>query len=493
MVLALAAPHALVGVFYDDGVYAALAKSLATGHGYHLLYLPGTPGAVHYPILYPAFLAALWLLAPSFPANAPLMAAANAVLMAAFAGILAAYLARLVPGRPWIAAVATLIAVLSVPLVAVTTMLFSEPLFLVLAALACWCADWAAEREGRALGPAALAGALAGLTMLTRSIGLAVVVGVGVALWRARRRAAAAVACGAALVVVAPWLAWSAAHGGDVEPVLVANYGTYGALLKQSGLGWIGAGSLVGFVRPLGALALPPGPAIARLAAGLLLLGALVLGVRALLRRAPAAGWMLLAYLVIVALWPYAPDRFVWAALPWLLCAFAAGVHDAVTRSGAHAVWWRGAGIAAAVLVGLGMVPRQAIGLAHGDATRTARGISATFAQVLPWIRTATDTSAVVASEDEALIWLYTGRRAVPSYLWRVRGREAESFGPDTLRAFLRRSGATHLVLTGLASDAAPTIDALLAREPGFLHLVRVWPGPIMAFAVWQPPAGSGP
>ncbi len=53
----------------SDGIYLALAKSLAEGHGYHLLYLPGAPGGVHYPFGYPAFLAALWKLWPSFPAN----------------------------------------------------------------------------------------------------------------------------------------------------------------------------------------------------------------------------------------------------------------------------------------------------------------------------------------------------------------------------------------------------------------------------------------
>src|SRR5205823_13535809 len=109
---------------------------------------------------------------------------------------------------------------------------------------------------------------------------------------------------------------------------------------------------------------------------------------------------------------------------------------------------------------------------------------SATMEQVLPWIRSATDTSAIVAGEDEALLWLYTGRRAVPSYLWRVKGRDAESFGPDSLHAWLERSGATHLVLTGPGSDAAATLDALLTRRPGYLQLIRVWPGGILAFRI---------
>src|SRR6185436_17189298 len=58
----LVMPSSLVGVFYDDGIYLSLAKSLAEGNGYHLQYLPGAPAAVHYPIAYPAFLALIWKL-----------------------------------------------------------------------------------------------------------------------------------------------------------------------------------------------------------------------------------------------------------------------------------------------------------------------------------------------------------------------------------------------------------------------------------------------
>jgi hypothetical protein len=43
--------QALVGVFYDDGLYAGLATALASGLGYVHPNLPGLPGAVHYPPL----------------------------------------------------------------------------------------------------------------------------------------------------------------------------------------------------------------------------------------------------------------------------------------------------------------------------------------------------------------------------------------------------------------------------------------------------------
>ena len=52
----LALNQVLVGVFYDDGLYAGLATALASGLGYVHPNLPGLPGAVHYPPLYPVVL-----------------------------------------------------------------------------------------------------------------------------------------------------------------------------------------------------------------------------------------------------------------------------------------------------------------------------------------------------------------------------------------------------------------------------------------------------
>ena len=57
---ALTLNHDLVGVFYDDGVYAGIALALARGLGFIHPHLPGTPAVVHYPPLYPLMLAPLF-------------------------------------------------------------------------------------------------------------------------------------------------------------------------------------------------------------------------------------------------------------------------------------------------------------------------------------------------------------------------------------------------------------------------------------------------
>jgi len=485
-------PRALVGVFYDDGIYLALARSLAEGHGYRHLYLPLAPAAVHYPVLYPALLAALWKVWPSFPANVALFRAANAVFMGLFAAGSAWYLGRRVGLRPWASALLVAAAATAIPMLAVATVLFSEPLFLVLTVAACWTADVAGTAAGRrALVLAALAGLLAGLAVLCRSIGVAVVAGVVLALLRGRRWRVALAALVPAMLCLAPWAAWVSAHRGGIDPAIAANYGSYGAFLTQGGLRWLSARSVLDLARPLGAITLGILPLAARAVVGVLAAPILATGLVVLARRAPAAGWMTVVYLAIVFLWPYGPDRFLWGILPWLAFAFVLGVRELVSasfrRPGPEGVAARVLVLGVAVAVMGGFAAFQVRGFVTGAATEEQTGISETMTTVLSWVRSSTDTSAVIAGEDEALIWLYTGRRAVPSYVWRVRGRAAESLGPDSLRSWLTRAGATHLVLTGPGSDAAQTVDALLARSPGFLHLVYV-AGPVLGFRVARAP-----
>jgi len=488
---------ALAGVFYDDGIYVALAKSLAEGHGFRLLYLPGQPAAVRYPFLYPLFLAALWKVAPAFPASVAVFKAANAVLMGIFAALLTLYLRGRIGGRAWVPALLVVVAATALPLVTVATVLFAEPLFLVLLVGACWLGDAArtAPERRRAFLLALLAGLLAGAAALARSLGVAVIAGVALSLLLARRPRAALIAVAAGAACVAPWMLWVAQHRAGVDSAIVGNYGTYGEFVARSGLVVLAPTRLLDLLAPMGAVALAPFRGWLRFYLGIPALVLLVAGFVPLLMRAPALGWTLLAYLAVVFVWPYGPDRFLWAAWPLLAVAFFAGaarlwtrVQQAPARVAALGRWCVAAA-AALVVVGYGYY--QIRGYARGDVARLQNGISATLSTVIPWIRDATPPDAVVAGEDEAAIWLYAGRRAVPSYLWRYRENSAESLGPAALHDWLLRAGATHVVLGGGGSDAAATLSLVLGRYPGFLRLVHVWPGSILAFAVDRNAGGA--
>jgi len=130
--------------------------------------------------------------------------------------------------------------------------------------------------------------------------------------------------------------------------------------------------------------------------------------------------------------------------------------------------------LAACIAVGYGL--NEVRGLAGGWWGTTARGISANFRELLPAIA-ALEGSAVVATDDEALVWLYTGRKAVPFYLWSRRGREVVEPPPAEHRAYLERQGVTHVLLTGRGSGSDRELDALLGTYRGWLVVTRVWPG----------------
>ena len=121
-----------VGVTNDDGMYVILAKSLATGHGYRWLNLPGMPAATHFPPGYPVMLALLWLLAPTFPANVILFKLANALFIAVAAGATFALARQRLAMSDAAAAALTFGATLGIPMLTLSTIVMSEALFLAL-------------------------------------------------------------------------------------------------------------------------------------------------------------------------------------------------------------------------------------------------------------------------------------------------------------------------------------------------------------------------
>lgn len=470
----------LVGVFYDDGLYAGLATALARGDGYVHPHLPGMPTAVHYPPLYPVVLAPLFgLLSVETAALGGWIL--NLLLGAGAAGLAARHAVRHrllgddVPA--WIPAVVVGACAVAIPVLTVQTVLFAEPLFVCLLAASFLAAD-SIPHATRPRRRAVVTGGLAALALLTRTIGIAAAGGAFLWLWIAQRErrlawwtaALPALAAGA-------WAAWVTVHRGGIDPALALNYGSYAEHIRQAGLAAVGA-RLPELPRPLAALTLDwlPSP----LAVTLVGVAALAVGGYGLilLARRSSAGPTLVAYLAILAVWPNPPDRFLWAVLPWIALAWGAG---------AVALWRRrGLRVPAAVLtivLCVGYARYQGRGFVGHWWLNAARSISDNFTQLLPAVR-ALPADAVVATDDEALVWLYTGRRAVPLHLFSYRGRETVVPGPAAHRAYLERQGVTHVLLASASGESAAPLRALIAAYPDWLVPVRRWDGARWLFAV---------
>ncbi|MBL8983169.1 MAG: glycosyltransferase family 39 protein, partial [Gemmatimonadetes bacterium] len=230
-----------VGVFQDDGIYVVLARALATGEGFRFTQMPGAPHATHYPPGYPLFLAALWKLAPSFPSNVTLFKFANAALVGLVA-ILTWWFARRQAqlGAVGAGATAVLFTACS-PVVLLSVMVMSEPLFMVGVLLALAAGERAA-RSGTTRD--AVVAGIAGVALaMVRTLGILVVPATVVALaWRRHWRAAL-VTTATAVIGLLPWQLWVAAHAGEVPAIFTGKYGSYsgwlGDAVRSGGLAWV--------------------------------------------------------------------------------------------------------------------------------------------------------------------------------------------------------------------------------------------------------------
>jgi hypothetical protein len=461
------------GVFWDDGVYLVSARALALGEGYVLPHLPGAPAAVHFPPGFPALLAVVWRLWPSYPDNLVLLKLVNPLLLALATWLAVRYATRTlgVPARV-AAAVAVLFAA-SLPLLVLANVLFSEPLFLcaVLATLA------AAEgREDPGMRRALVTGALAGAATLVRTLGLALVPGVMLALWLRGRRREACVAGAASLALIVPWSAWSAAHLDTLAAPLRGSYGPYLdwalALYRSHGAPLVArilTTNLGALFRSAGVALFPWGPIAIRPL--LLVLVVLTIGVGALAvrRRAPALLLFAALYALLVLAWPYQPERFLWAVWPLVGLLLARGAVEC-WRVGGDPLATAGVRASTALLCAVALVASVGVGgyTARGASRGWFRSASTrnamALAPVVDWVRTHTAPTDIVACDGEPYVHLQTGRTVVPVHVLSpdeyLAGTPLDQ-AADDLRALIRTGRPRFLVLSGGTAElaAAPLLD----------------------------------
>jgi hypothetical protein len=416
-----------VGVFWDDGVYLIGAKALASGAGYRFAHLPGAPPAVHFPPGYPALLALVWTLSPGFPANVSTLKLVNPLLLGLAAGLAAAWGARRLTMPPLVAAGAAIVFSASLPLLVVTGVLFSEPLFLVVLFTALLLADRAADAGG--WWPALSAGVAAGVLVLVRTAGLAFLPALVVGLLVVRRRREAAAAAATAVAVITPWQIWLASRVEALAPPLRGSYGPYLdwvlKLYRQRGAGFaltVMRENLLALFRTLGIALFPFGPRGVR---PLLVALVIVVAVVALIsarRRAAAAAPFLGGYFALVLAWPYAPDRFLWAVWPLVGMLVASGAVASWrlgSAAGARALTRATVSLACAVgVISLaGHIAYSVRGVARHWWDLAARTNAAALTPVAAWINTHTAPEDVIACDGEPFVHLYTGRTVVPVHI----------------------------------------------------------------------------
>lgn len=479
-----------VGVFQDDGVYVLLAKSLATGEGYRYLHLPGEPNATHYPPLYPAFLALLWKVWPVFPQNVVLFKFANAALTALATAMAFRFARDRVALGPAVAAATAVAFTACAPVILLTVMVLSEPMFLVALLGGLFLCERAAENgQTRAALAAGVAG---GLLALIRTIGVVVVPATVLVLaWRRRWRAAAIVAVTAAAVLL-PWQWWVGAHADALPSVLLGKYGPYGTWLadavRAEGPAWVArlawfnlaqitaqGWATVTVERMLG---------LRWLATSVLVLLFGIGWVR-FVRRVPVAGWTVAAYLGITVAWPFMPARFTWGIWPLVGCIFVLGGQAVVTWRPPRVmrpVRW--VAVAAVVLLAAGYARYNYLGTSRGWWTQVQALTADRTRPFAEWVLANTTDDEVVATDDDLIVHLYTGRRAVPVSSFTPQEhlvRQTRELTTRNLREILRLYDVRYVFA---ASDYGwSAVRGLAEASPPELRLVR----PLPTGAVFAP------
>lgn len=419
-----------VGAFEDDAVYTILGKSLAEGTGYRMLNLPGAPAATHYPPGYPALLAVLWTIAPSFPDNIVVFKFANALLLAMAAAGTYWFARRRLELSQIASAATALITTLSIPILLLTGLVLSEPLFLALLIPALFVTERAVE-TGRAR-TALFAGVLLGLLTLVRSLGVFAIPGpLALLLWRRRYAAAAALALGAA-ALAGPWLLWVQVHQGDVPHIISGKYGSYSGWVLQGykdyGIAFIWqviVKNSQDLYRVLSRVHTPIPGDVPRALTFIALMALIAVGASRLTRRAPATLCFVLLYTVIVMLWPFEPSRFVLGLWPVLACCVALGIRAVLQWRPERKLEVAGRYVALAACFGLavGWVRYNGRGFKNGWWEPIQQAGGERLKPIVQWVAYNTAMTDVISTDHDPAVYLYTGRRAIPTNTWLVRER----------------------------------------------------------------------
>jgi hypothetical protein len=481
-----------VGAYEDDAIYTLLAKSLASGDGYRMMNLPGTPAATHYPPGYPFLLSVLWRVAPQFPDNVVVFKFANAVLLAVAAGALYGFARTRLELGSLAAAGVAVVGLASTMTLHLAGLVLSEPLFLALLFLSLPVIERTAS-EGR-VKDALLAGALLGALAMVRTIG-AVAIGalVIVLVWRRHARGVLAVALGAALFLV-PWQLWVGAHEGEMAPILVGKYGAYLPWMmdgyREGGIPFarnVIVQNLAGMGNSLSYVLMPVQHAWPRILALVALVPVVLTGLVVLVRRAPVLAGFFALYLAVIIVWPFHPYRFLIAMWPLLVLVMASAARWFWQQNARALRLARAAGFAALAYLVAGHAAYNWEGYVKHPWEDLQRQAGESAKPLVEWVARYTKPDDVLSTEHDAVVYLYTGRKGVPTTTFLAR-QYVVPFTPEETVRWVGEMIATYeprYFVTGWKPHLKAA-DTLAARTPPVLRQLGSIPNHVVYERVVQ-------
>lgn len=438
-------PTVFFGRPHDDAIYFSTAKALAEGQGYRLVSFPGTPPQTKYPILYPYMLSWVWKLDPNFPDNLK-----SAVRLTEFFGCWSLIAAFLLLRRFGISEPAALfltaLCAFQPVFLGLSGFILSDVPFMALLLTTLVLAD-AATRPGARLPVLLATGAVAGLSVGLRTVGVAVVAGIFLLVLRRRafREAFLLAAVAGTAIVIESWptlfhrIAATPDISSAAEPgwnQVLDYYTSYVGFVWQTGVPSVRA--LIHLVElSFSTLVISPGPILLegfwnsdfRMT---MLLSVLVwLGILRQIRRPEwqATGYVLILYCCVLVIWLPLPERLLLPFIPvffgavWLEMSRLGAMCWANLRSGAP--WWQRTlatalacmFISLLVFCGWNYLVRYPRDLQLSSQAQ-ARALEEKK-QAYQWIRENAGPNDRIAAWEDGLMYLFTGRQGLRPIMFR--------------------------------------------------------------------------
>jgi hypothetical protein len=467
------------GRLHDDGLLFVSAKGLADGEGFRILSLPEQPAQTKYPVLYPLYLSVVWRLNPHFPENLWMARLSSWILLVICLALSWIFLRKegLSEGR-------TIIVVgilgLNPYMILFGSNTFSEVFFM------CWLLAVFLLARLKTVQMAILAGAAAGCAYLSRTAGVALLLSMPAwYAWRRESRRAIPFATGM-LPFILGWMLWSHYHILHTSDQTLIYYTDY---LKMEFL-MVGLDNLHiilwknidGLLFSMGSLAMPPVFALLPMKILTQMIGVgMILGCVRLFRRGIAVQYSLFALVsaAMLIVWHFPPtERFILPLCPLLLAGLLTEVEHIATMFRAafrhKDIRQRvvAAGMAAcvsAILLGaLAMQCFMSFGYLY-DSAEQSRTKLVDLRAAYAWIAANVPESARVLSNDDPLLYLYSGRRgySVPrsSRAWYANDRESTLATYRDIAVYCRNNGFEYFYSnaedTSRWGDDGDTVQAL--------------------------------
>jgi len=437
-------PTNFFGQMEDDSIYFSSAREIAHGRGYTMPNLPGTPPATKYPILYPWLLSWVWRLNPNFPANLSWAVALNVVFGMVYLTAAFVFLRKLRGLNNLTALLLTAFCSLHPLILILSADLMSDLAFAAFTLVACVLASQAVEDE-TGLRTTIFCGLSSGISILLRTLGLPVTLGLFVAIalrsgWRKSIAFALTVLPFFALFVgrsllIKPALAPLATSVSCVSSWRMTwlYYTSYTAYWKADALSnhvfWdiLKNGIWTAFIQPALYFVDPTGVRPAVIAVVFLVFLSAI-AIRGLFRQVQLEGWKPIHfafgfYLLPLLAWDYANfERFLMPFLPLIAAGMWTEILHLVSlvRSAIRKQSGVGAKIAASfffllgcsMLVGAALSWRKGTGIVVRNSELRA-ALLPEKQQAYTWLRENTQADARVLAYEDASGFLYSDRKTI--------------------------------------------------------------------------------